>query len=113
MNLLNLQKVGWVVAHPPREKGFFFSGPEVLFAAEQQLEAAQGVNDTPFVTVKVTLDAESRAVVESFQVRSCVRCYLTHPRNACLCSVCNGTLRVTLHPHVNGRFSLLRLRYSR
>mmetsp|Transcript_16037 Transcript_16037/g.11565 ORF Transcript_16037/g.11565 Transcript_16037/m.11565 type:complete len:435 (+) Transcript_16037:59-1363(+) len=66
--LLGLKKVGWIFAHPPREKGFFFSGPEVLFTAEQQLESAGGVEDTPFVTVKVTLDENSQTVVEAFQV---------------------------------------------
>jgi nuclear protein localization family protein 4 len=65
---LGLKKVGWIFAHPPREKGFFFSGPEVLFTAEQQLEAADGVADTPFVTIKVTLDENAQAVVEAFQV---------------------------------------------
>jgi hypothetical protein len=43
-----------------------------MFAAEQQLEAANGVNDTPFVTVKVTLDEKSQAVVEAFQVNICI-----------------------------------------
>lgn len=83
MGLLGLRKVGWIFAHPPREKGFFFSGPEILFAAEQQLEAAQGVNDTPFVTVKVTLDAEkSQAVVEV--------------RNSSIVIVSNGIIAVIL-----------------
>jgi hypothetical protein len=50
------------------ECSFFFSGPEILFTAEQQLEAAEGVEDTSFVTVKVTLDENSQAVVEAFQV---------------------------------------------
>lgn len=40
-----------------------------MFGAEQQLEAANGPNDTPFVTVKVTVDEKSQAVVEAFQVR--------------------------------------------
>jgi hypothetical protein len=40
-----------------------------MFAAEQQLEAANGPGDTPFVTVKVTVDDKSQAVVEAFQVR--------------------------------------------
>ena len=39
-----------------------------MFAAEQQLEAARGVGDTPFVTVKVTLDDKNQMVVEAFQV---------------------------------------------
>jgi len=67
--LLNLQKVGWIFAHPPREDGFFLSGAEVLFAAELQLEAANGVNKTPFVTVKVTVTADSEVTVEGYQVK--------------------------------------------
>lgn len=47
---------------------FYFSGAEVLFAAEQQLEAAGGVADTPFVTVKVTLDEKNQSQVEAFQL---------------------------------------------
>lgn len=46
-------KVGWIFAHPPREEGFLFSSAEVITAATLQLEAADGINDTPFVTVKV------------------------------------------------------------
>lgn len=72
---LGLQKVGWVFAHPPREKGFHFSCPEIMFAAEQQLEAARGVEDTPFVTVKITLDDKNQMVVEAFQVRLNVKHY--------------------------------------
>lgn len=49
---------------------FYFATPEIMFAAEQQLEAADGIEDTPFVTVKVTLDENSQAVVEAFQVLS-------------------------------------------
>lgn len=66
--LLGFQKVGWIFAHPTREEGFYFSGPELMFTAEQQLEAAQGVNDTPFVTVTVSKDEQSQVVVEAFQV---------------------------------------------
>jgi len=42
----------------------------VCFCAEQQLEAAQGVEDTPFVTVKMTLDAKEndKVVVEGYQM---------------------------------------------
>ena len=47
---------------------FYFSGPEILFAAEQQLEAAGGVGDTTFATVKVTVDEKDQIVVEAFQV---------------------------------------------
>ena len=59
-SMLGLQKVGWLFAHPAREAGFHFSGPEIMFAAEQQLEAAGGVKDTPFVTIKMTVDEKVR-----------------------------------------------------
>lgn len=52
---LGLTKVGWIFAHPPREEGFIFSGLEVMLAAMGQLEAADGVKETPFVTVRVSL----------------------------------------------------------
>ncbi len=44
---LGMVKVGWIFAHPLREDKFNFSGQEVIEAAEQMLEAAQGVEDTP------------------------------------------------------------------
>jgi nuclear protein localization family protein 4 len=66
--MLGLQKVGWIFSHPTREKGFHFSGGEIMFAAEQQLEAARGVGDTPFVTLKLTIDEASQIMVEAFQV---------------------------------------------
>ena len=56
--MLRLRKVGWIVAHPPREDGFFFSAQEVVHAAYGQLEAGDGPNATPFVTVRVTVNAE-------------------------------------------------------
>jgi hypothetical protein len=44
-----------------------------MFAAEQQLEAAQGVQDTPFVTMKLTINEQHEIIVEAFQVlRVCV-----------------------------------------
>ncbi len=55
------------MAHPPREKGYFMSSVEVIMAAELQLEAADGVAETPFVTVKVTINEENNVVVEGFQ----------------------------------------------
>jgi len=51
---LNLRRVGWIFGHPPREDGFQLSSSEILTAAELQLEDADGVEETPFVTVKVT-----------------------------------------------------------
>jgi len=66
-NMLGLVKVGWILSHPPREKGFFFSGAEIIFAAEQSLEAANGVNDTPFVNIRVTVDETNNVVVDATQ----------------------------------------------
>lgn len=57
-DMLGLKKVGWIFSHPPREKGFNFSAQEIIVTAEQQLEAANGVEDTPFVTVKVTITVD-------------------------------------------------------
>ena len=66
---LGLVKVGWVFAHPLREDKFNFSGAEVIEAAEQQLIAAGGIDDTPFVTVKVTLDpATGQPFADAFQI---------------------------------------------
>lgn len=67
-NVLQMRKVGWIFAHPPREEGFFLSNLEVITAAEQQLEAANGVEETPFVTVKVTVGEDNNVHVEGFQV---------------------------------------------
>ena len=67
-SLLGLQKVGWIVGQPPRETGFQFSAAEVIMAAELQLECAQGVEETPFVTVRCTVGDEGNVIVEAFQV---------------------------------------------
>ena len=67
-NGLQMRKVGWIFAHPPREEGFFLSSLEVITAAELQLEAANGVEETPFVTVKVTVGEDNNVHVEGFQV---------------------------------------------
>jgi nuclear protein localization family protein 4 len=68
--LLGLQKVGWIFAHPPREEKFFLSGAEVIAAAEQQLESAGGVEDTPFITITVTIDPadSTKRTVCAYQV---------------------------------------------
>jgi len=68
VNLLELRRVGWVVAHPPREEGFFLSGNEIITAAELQLEAANGIEDTPFVTVSVTLTEDDKVSAYGYQV---------------------------------------------
>ncbi len=66
---LGVQKVGWIFSHPLREEKFHFSASEVIEAAEQQLLAAEGVTDTPFVTIKVTLDRTTgMPMAEGFQV---------------------------------------------
>mmetsp|Transcript_16716 Transcript_16716/g.26034 ORF Transcript_16716/g.26034 Transcript_16716/m.26034 type:complete len:513 (+) Transcript_16716:224-1762(+) len=67
-SLLGLQKVGWIVGQPPRETGFQFSAAEVIMAAELQLECAQGVEETPFVTVRCTVGDDGNVIVEAFQV---------------------------------------------
>ncbi|KAL7441112.1 hypothetical protein ACHAXH_008473 [Discostella pseudostelligera] len=67
-DMLGLQKVGWIIGHPPREEGFQLSASEVIMAAEQQLECAGGIEPTPFVTVRVTVADNGNVVVEAFQV---------------------------------------------
>lgn len=67
-NLLGLRKVGWIFGHPPREKGFQMSSAEVIMAAELQIECAEGVEETPFVTVKVTAGDDGNVSFEAFQV---------------------------------------------
>uniref|UniRef100_A0A7S2GWV2 MPN domain-containing protein n=1 Tax=Helicotheca tamesis TaxID=374047 RepID=A0A7S2GWV2_9STRA len=72
-SLLGLRKVGWIFGHPPREEGFQLSAAEVIMAAELQLEAAGGVEQTPFVTVKVTVGDDGNVSFEAFQVsRQCM-----------------------------------------
>jgi nuclear protein localization family protein 4 len=66
--LLGLTRVGWIFGHEPREKGHVFSAAEVIMAAEFQLEAAGGVEETPFVTVKVSQGTDGLVSVEAFQV---------------------------------------------
>ena len=66
--MLGLTKVGWIIGHPPREKGFQLSSAEVIMAAENQLECAGSIEPTPFVTIRVTVDDDGNVVVEAFQV---------------------------------------------
>ena len=67
--LCGLQKVGWIFGSPPRDKaGFVLSSAEIIMAAEFQLEAAGGIEETPFVTVKVSPGADGNVSVEAFQV---------------------------------------------
>jgi len=85
--MLGLQKVGWIFGHPPREKGFQMSAAEIIMAAEFQLEAADGVNETPFVTVKVTMGDDGNVSFEAFQVSS-----------QCMAMVADGALEVATNP---------------
>lgn len=72
-SLMGLEKVGWIYGHPPREKGFVMSSAEVIMAAELQLEQAQGVQPSPFVTIKVTVGDDANVSFEAFQVsRQCM-----------------------------------------
>ncbi len=59
---LKIRKVGWIFCHPPRAKDFMLSHWEVLQAAEEQLFAANGVEDTPFVTMRCTIGEQGPEV---------------------------------------------------
>jgi nuclear protein localization family protein 4 len=85
--LLGLQKVGWIFGHETREKGFTLSAAEVIMAAEFQLEAADGVNETPFVTVTVYPTPDGTVSVEAFQVSQ-----------QCMAMVAEGALEVGPNP---------------
>lgn len=65
--LLGLTKVGWIFGHDHREN-YTLSAAELILAAEFQLEAADGVHETPFVTVTVAPAANGTVSVEAFQV---------------------------------------------
>ncbi len=79
---------------------FFFSGQEILFTAEQQLEAAGGVGATAFVTVKVTLDEKGQSVVEAFQVSTYLMSFkydsnIYQVSEQCMEMVAEGVLEAT------------------
>ena len=68
-SMLGLQRVGWIFGHEYRDASeFTLSASEVIMAAEFQLEAAEGVHETPFVTVTVAPSANGTVSVEAFQV---------------------------------------------
>jgi nuclear protein localization protein 4 homolog len=95
--LLGVARVGWLVVHPPREEFFHLSGLEVLTAAELQLQAAQGVHDTAFVTVKMTLTADDEVDVYACQVSK-----------QCMEMAAEGALEVSQHPgncHIHETFT--------
>jgi nuclear protein localization protein 4 homolog len=72
-SMLSLEKVGWIVGGGKKEPGpgeagdYVMTAAEVIMAAELQLEAAGGVEETPFVTVKVA-QGDAGVSVEAFQV---------------------------------------------
>ena len=66
--MLGLRKVGWIIGHEAREPGLVLTNAEVIMAAELQLEAADGIEDTPFVTVVVKPGQDGAVAVEAFQV---------------------------------------------
>ena len=87
--MLGLRKVGWIFGHAAREKGFVLSAAEIIMAAEFQLEAAEGVNETPFVTVKVAPSPDGTVSVEAFQVSK-----------QCMAMVAEEALEIDLDPKV-------------
>jgi nuclear protein localization family protein 4 len=67
--MLGWRRVGWIFGQDQvREEGFVLSASEIIMAAEYQLEAADGVNETPFVTIKVAKGQDGSVAVEAFQV---------------------------------------------
>lgn len=108
--LLGVKRVGWLVVHPPREEFFHLSGLEVLTAAELQLEAAQGVEDTSFVTVKMTLmhtetegdEGKGKGGREVVDVSAC------QVSKQAMEMAAEGALEVSQHPgncHINETFT--------
>ena len=96
---LGLERVGWVFGHPPREEGFHFASPEIFMAAEGQLEAAEGVGDTPYVTLMVSCDEDGQATFEGYQVSK-----------QCMEMVAEGVLEVGENPgecRVNETFTVI------
>jgi len=87
--LLGLQKIGWIFGHPPREDGIVLTAAEVIMAAELQLEAAGGVEETPFVTIKVGQGKDGNVGVEAFQVSQ-----------QCMSMVAEEALEIATNPGV-------------
>jgi nuclear protein localization family protein 4 len=67
-SLLGLTRVGWIFGHETRAKGYALSSAEIIMAAEFQLEAAGGVEETPFCTCAVSQGPDGTVSVEAFQV---------------------------------------------
>ena len=67
--LLGWRRVGWIFGqNEVRDEGYVLSASEIIMAAEYQLEAGQGINETPFVTIKVAKGQDGNVSVEAFQV---------------------------------------------
>ncbi|KAH8098209.1 hypothetical protein JL720_1141 [Aureococcus anophagefferens] len=79
--LLGLVRVGWIFACPPREDGFVFSGEEAIQAAMEQLEAADGVAETPYVSVRVTVNEKGEANFEAYQTRDDLKVVLNKAKS--------------------------------
>ena len=88
-SLLGLQKVGWIFGHPPREDDVVLTAAELIMAAELQLEAADGVEETPFVTIKVGQGKDGNVGVEAFQVSQ-----------QCMAMVAEEAIEVSTNPRV-------------
>ena len=71
---LGLERVGFMFSHPgPREEGHHFSANEIIMAAENQLLAGDEKMQSPFVTVKVTLNEENNSDFQACQMsRQCL-----------------------------------------
>lgn len=87
--LLGLQKVGWIFGHPPRDDDVVLTAAEVIMAAELQLEAAEGVEETPFITIKVGQGKDGNVGVEAFQVSQ-----------QCMAMVAEEALEISTKPGV-------------
>jgi nuclear protein localization family protein 4 len=71
---LGLIRVGFMYSHPgPREDGHHFSANEVIMCAENQLLAGDEDMQSPFVTVKVTLNENNESDFQAYQLsRQCL-----------------------------------------
>lgn len=86
---MGLQKVGWIFGHQPREDDVVLTAAEVIMAAELQLEAAEGVEETPFITIKVGQGKDGNVGVEAFQVSQ-----------QCMAMVAEEALEISTKPGV-------------
>ena len=66
--VLGWTRVGWIFGHDVREEGHVMTAAEIIMAAELQLEAADGIHETPFVTVFAVLFVILRRTVSMLVV---------------------------------------------